>query len=501
MPWTVFMTGPMCLCRYCSCCLWKMNESLTPQSYIRHLKQGLIQELSDMLDPQDGWKKLAVSIKKSTGELRYSQLHIRRFEGLIPKGRSPTAELLFDWGTTNATVNDFVEILIQNNFLAAASLVLPDKVPLATPSASLPEKNDTLIGDSAYKPILQVSNNEHTRHYPDSSSEKETALMVNSSTPPCSSYDSSEINLHNFNYYELMQRTGNFDERPVSDGGSKIGEGGFGIVYRGYINNRMVAVKKLTAALDQHNVSMGELRLQFSQEIKTLAKLKHENLVELLGFSNDGEHPCLVYAYMPNGSLLDRLACLNNTAPLSWNKRCNIAGDTANGLKYLHDNNHIHRDVKSANILLDALFVPKISDFGLSRASSRLTQTMLTEKIVGTTAYMAPEAMRGEITPKSDVFSFGIVLLELITGLPPVDESREPQLLFDIKEEIEDEEMSIEDYIDKKMQDQDSVTIEKMYLTASQCLNEKKNKRPDIKKVNEVLGFNPLCKISANLTA
>ncbi|XP_072407642.1 interleukin-1 receptor-associated kinase 4-like isoform X3 [Chiloscyllium punctatum] len=311
--------------------------------------------------------------------------------------------------------------------------------------------------------------------------------MVNSSTPPCSSYDSSEINLHNFNYYELMQRTGNFDERPVSDGGSKIGEGGFGIVYRGYINNRMVAVKKLTAALDQHNVSMGELRLQFSQEIKTLAKLKHENLVELLGFSNDGEHPCLVYAYMPNGSLLDRLACLNNTAPLSWNKRCNIAGDTANGLKYLHDNNHIHRDVKSANILLDALFVPKISDFGLSRASSRLTQTMLTETIVGTTAYMAPEAMRGEITPKSDVFSFGIVLLELITGLPPVDESREPQLLFDIKEEIEDEEMSIEDYIDKKMQDQDSVTIEKMYLTASQCLNEKKNKRPDIKKVYDSL--------------
>ncbi|XP_078075963.1 interleukin-1 receptor-associated kinase 4 isoform X1 [Mustelus asterias] len=462
-----------------------MSKSLTPQSYIRHLNHGLIRELSDMLDPHDGWRKVAVNIKKPSGEPRYSQLHIRRFEGVIHMGKSPTAELLFDWGTTNVTIHDFVEILIQNHFLAAASLLLPDKVPLAIPPCSLAEF-DNPIHESAHKPLRQVSNNEPT-DYPDSSTEKETVLLVNSSTPPCPSCDCLETNLHNFSYYELMQRTGNFDGRPVLGGGNKIGEGGFGVVYRGYINNRMVAVKKLTAAPDQHNVSMGELKLQFSQEIKTLAKFEHENLVELLGFSNDGEHSCLVYAYMPNGSLLDRLACLDNTAPLSWNTRCSIAQGTANGLKYLHENNHIHRDVKSANILLDGTFVPKVSDFGLTRASSNLAQTMLTEKIVGTTAYMAPEAMRGEITSKSDVFSFGIVLLEIITGLPPVDEHREPQLLLDIKEEIEDEEMAIEDYIDKKMHDWDSVAIEKMYSTACQCLNEKKNKRPDIKKVYDSL--------------
>ncbi|XP_067906613.1 interleukin-1 receptor-associated kinase 4-like isoform X2 [Heterodontus francisci] len=451
-----------------------MSKSLTPKSYIRHLNHGLIQKLSDMLDPQDGWKKLAASIKKPTGEPRYSQLHIRRIEGVIRMGKSPTAELIFDWGTTNTTVHEFVEILIQNHFLAAASLLLPA------------ERTDSPICDSAYKPMLQVSNNEATYCYPDSSSEKQTVLLVNSSNQQCPSYDSLETNLHSYSYYELMQRTGNFDERPVLGGGSKIGEGGFGVVYRGYINNRMVAVKKLTAALDQH-ISMEELKLQFSQEIKTLAKFQHENLVELLGFSNDGEHPCLVYAYMPNGSLLDRLACLDNTAPLSWNTRCSIAKGTANGLKYLHENNHIHRDVKSANILLDDIFVPKISDFGLTRASSHLAQTMLTEKIVGTTAYMAPEAMRGEITPKSDIFSFGVVLLEIITGLPPVDDHREPQLLLDIQEEIDDEEMSIEDYIDKKMPEWDYVAIEKMYLTASQCLNEKKNKRPGIKKVYDSL--------------
>ena len=131
----------------------------------------------------------------------------------------------------------------------------------------------------------------------------------------------------------------------------------------------------------------------------------------------------------------------------------------------------------------------------------------MTSRIVGTTAYMAPEALRGEITPKSDIYSFGVVLLEIITGLPAVDEHREPQLLvterfifsssflfafiiyiyMDIKEEIEDEEKTIEDYIDKKMNDTDSTSIETMYSVASQCLHEKKNKRPDIKKVQQLL--------------
>uniref|UniRef100_UPI00398E628B interleukin-1 receptor-associated kinase 4-like n=1 Tax=Pristiophorus japonicus TaxID=55135 RepID=UPI00398E628B len=459
-----------------------MSESVTPKSYIRSLNHGLIRELSDMLDPQDGWKKLAINIKKPTGEPRYSQLHIRRIEGVIRMGRSPTTELLFDWGTTNTTVHELVEVLIQSNFFAAASLLLPDEVPLALPSCSFAEGIDNRISDPEYKPVIQVSNNEPTHHNSGSSSEKDTVLLVNSSNQQCPDYDSLETNLQSFSYYELMQRTGNFDERPVSAGGSKIGEGGFGVVYRGYINNRMVAVKKLSAA-HQQNVSSEELKLQFIQEIKTLAKCQHENLVELVGFSKDWEHPCLVYAYMPNGSLLDRLHCLDSTAPLSWNTRCSIARGSANGLKYLHENNHIHRDVKSANILLDGKFVPKISDFGLTRASSHLAQTVLTENIVGTTAYMAPEALRGEITPKSDIFSFGVVLLEIITGLPPVDEHREPQLLLDIKEEIDEEEITIEHYVDKKMKDWDSLAIQKMYLTAHQCLNEKKNKRPDIKKV------------------
>ncbi|XP_077790793.1 interleukin-1 receptor-associated kinase 4 isoform X5 [Podarcis muralis] len=235
------------------------------------------------------------------------------------------------------------------------------------------------------------------------------------------------------------------------------------------------------------DVSIEDLKKQFEQEISIMAECQHENLVELLGFSNDSDQPCLVYDYMPNGSLLDRLACLDNTAPIPWETRCKIAYGASNGICFLHENNHIHRDVKSANILLTENFVAKLSDFGLARASVRLTHTILTDRIVGTAAYMAPEALRGEITPKSDIFSFGVVLLEIITGLTPVDENRDPQLLLSIKEEIEDEEKTIQDYVDEKMSSWNIASIEQMYSVACQCLHEKKNRRPDSKTVRQHL--------------
>ncbi|XP_077026742.1 interleukin-1 receptor-associated kinase 4 isoform X2 [Tamandua tetradactyla] len=321
-------------------------------------------------------------------------------------------------------------------------------------------------------PVVPMQNVEQNYMSPDSSSQEDKSLEV------------SNTRFHSFSFYELKNVTNNFDERPLSGGGNKMGEGGFGVVYKGYVNNKTVAVKKLAAMVD---ISTEELKQQFDQEIKVMAKCQHENLVELLGFSSDGEDLCLVYVYMPNGSLLDRLSCLYGTPPLSWHLRCEIAQGAANGISFLHENHHIHRDIKSANILLDESFIAKISDFGLARASEKFAQTVMTSRIVGTTAYMAPEALRGEITPKSDIYSFGVVLLEIITGLPAVDEHREPQLLLDIKEEIEDEEKTIEDYIDMKMNDIDSTSVEIMYSVASQCLHEKKNKRPDIKKVQQLL--------------
>ncbi|XP_032501941.1 interleukin-1 receptor-associated kinase 4 isoform X2 [Phocoena sinus] len=379
-----------------------MNKPITASTYVRCLNLGLIRKLSDFIDPQEGWKKLAVAIKKPSGDDRYNQFHIRRFEALLQTGKSPTCELLFDWGTTNCTVGDLVDLLVQNEFFAPASLLLPDAVPKTVntlPSkvtVTVQQKHMPLYGKDRTS-VISDENTEQNYTPPDSSCPEYRSLEV------------TDTRFHSFSYYELKDVTNNFDERPLSVGGNKMGEGGFGVVYKGYVNNRTVAVKKLAAMVD---ISTEELKQQFDQEIKVMA---------------------------------------------------------------------------NANILLDEDFTAKISDFGLARASEKFAQTVLTSRIVGTTAYMAPEALRGEITAKSDIYSFGVVLLEIITGLPAVDEHREPQLLLDIKEEIEDEEKTIEDYIDMKMNDIDPTSIETMYSVASQCLHEKKNKRPDIKKVQQLL--------------
>ncbi|XP_049429233.1 interleukin-1 receptor-associated kinase 4 [Epinephelus fuscoguttatus] len=445
-----------------------MNNSVTSATYIRRLSYSSLRKLSDFLDPQDRWRDVIVSIRKPNGELRYSQHHVRRFEGVVAQGKSPTVELLADWGTSNSTVGELVDILKSHKLLAAASVLLPVEEavtpvqqlaspPAAKPNSSLPTR---LVGETETQP-------------PADSPHLQPQILLESSEPGFSS----------FLYNELMKITGNFDDRPISDGGCRIGEGGFGTVYRGLLNDKPVAVKKLNAMED---VSLDELRVQFNQEIQTLKVLKHENLVDMVGFSSDGQHPCLVYDLMANGSLLDRLACLEGSPPLSWRRRCLIAEGTARGLEYLHSNHHVHRDVKSANILLDAEFVAKISDFGLTRASAKRTSTtMMTERVVGTRAYMAPEALRGEITPKSDVFSFGVVLLEILSGLRPADENREPQFLMEMRYDIddEDEELTLEDFLDKKMSDWELSQVESIYSLASNCLHDRKNRRPVIKQV------------------
>ncbi|XP_032379467.1 interleukin-1 receptor-associated kinase 4 isoform X2 [Etheostoma spectabile] len=446
-----------------------MNNSGTPATYIRNLSYSLLRKLSDFLDPQDRWKDVIVSIRKPSGELRYSQHHVRRFEGLVAQGKSPTVELLSDWGTSNSTVGELVEILKSHKLLAAASVLLP--VEEAVPPEAQPASPS--VGTNSTLPTRLLEERE-TQPPPASSLPQPRILLK--SEPGHTAFSS-------FLYNELMEITGNFDDRPISDGGHRLGEGGFGTVYKGLLNDKPVAVKKLNAMDD---FSLDELRVQFNQEIQTLKVLKHENLVDMVGFSCDGQHPCLVYALMANGSLLDRLACLEGSPPLSWKQRCLIAEGTASGLEYLHSNHHVHRDVKSANILLDENFQSKISDFGLTRASAKRTSTtMMTERIVGTRAYMAPEALRGEITPRSDVFSFGVVLLEILSGLPPADENREPQFLMEVRYDIddEDEELTLGDFLDKKMSDWELSQVETVYSLGCNCLHDRKNRRPVIKQV------------------
>ncbi|CAN6219107.1 unnamed protein product [Urochloa humidicola] len=206
----------------------------------------------------------------------------------------------------------------------------------------------------------------------------------------------------------LRVATNNFDES------NKLGEGGFGAVYKGDLSGQEVAVKRMSKGSDQ---GLEELR----NELVLVAKLHHKNLVRLEGFCLEEGERLLVYEYMANKSLDTILFDPEEKRLLDWRKRFNIIEGIARGLQYLHEdsqNKIVHRDMKASNVLLDADMNPKIGDFGLARLFGEDQTRDVTSRIVGTFGYMSPEyVLRGQYSTKSDVFSFGILVIEIVTGL------------------------------------------------------------------------------------
>ncbi|CAH9127655.1 unnamed protein product [Cuscuta epithymum] len=211
----------------------------------------------------------------------------------------------------------------------------------------------------------------------------------------------------NYHYRDLKLATRNFNEE------NKIGEGGFGAVYKGTLRNgKEVAIKKLTI---RQSKKVDEL---FESEVKLISNVHHRNLVRLLGCCSTGKQRILVYEYMRKTSL-DRFLFGKGKGSLNWNQRHEIILGTARGLAYLHEEFHvriIHRDVKTNNILLDDDLQPKIADFGLARLLPE-DRSHLSTKCAGTLGYIAPEyAIHGQLSEKVDVYSFGVIVLEIISG-------------------------------------------------------------------------------------
>ncbi|XP_047076705.1 cysteine-rich receptor-like protein kinase 6 isoform X2 [Lolium rigidum] len=195
---------------------------------------------------------------------------------------------------------------------------------------------------------------------------------------------------------------------------NKLGEGGFGTVYKGVLpNGDEIAVKRLS-----QNSTQGVEELK--NELALVAKLKHKNLVRLLGVCLEQQERLLVYELVPNRSLDLILFDAEQRELLDWGRRHKIINGIARGLQYLHEDSElkvVHRDLKASNILLDAEMRPKISDFGLARIFERDQTQAVTNRVIGTHGYMAPEyAMRGNYSVKSDAFSFGVMVVEIVTG-------------------------------------------------------------------------------------
>ncbi|KAL4627847.1 hypothetical protein ACB092_05G195200 [Castanea dentata] len=223
-----------------------------------------------------------------------------------------------------------------------------------------------------------------------------------------------------FSYAELRSATDDFNPS------KKLGEGGFGPVSKGTLSDgRIVAVKQLSVASHQG-------KSQFVTEISTISAVQHRNLVKLYGCCIEGDRRLLVYEYLENGSL-DQALFGKSKLHLDWPTRFSVCLGTARGLAYLHEESRpriVHRDVKASNILIDGELCPKISDFGLAKLYDD-TKTHISTRVAGTIGYLAPEyAMRGHLTEKADVFSFGVVALEILSGRPNSDNSLDTEKTY-----------------------------------------------------------------------
>ncbi|PON88030.1 Mitogen-activated protein kinase kinase kinase [Trema orientale] len=278
---------------------------------------------------------------------------------------------------------------------------------------------------------------------------------------------------HQFTYSEIISITNNFEK--------KVGIGGFGTVYHGYLNDTQVAVKMLSK-------SSAQGYKEFQAEVKILMRVHHRNLTNLIGYCIEGDYMGLIYEYMANGNLGRHLSD-KNAYTLSWEDRMQIAVDAAQGLEYLHHGckpSIIHRDVKTTNILLNEKFQAKLADFGLSRAFPMEGGTHVSTVVAGTLGYLDPEYFKSNwLNEKSDVYSFGVVLLEIITSRPVLEKINDHKSIH-ISQWVEHilENGQIKSIVDPRLRGDFQVNSAwKAVEIATACVSLISNERPTMNQV------------------
>ncbi|XP_050997280.1 interleukin-1 receptor-associated kinase 1 isoform X4 [Acomys russatus] len=386
-------------------------------------------KVMDALEPAD-WCQFAALIVRDQTELR-----------LCERSEQRTASVLWPWINRNARVADLVHILTHLQLLRARDIITAwhPPAPVLPPNPAAPRPSSISAGPEAedWSP-RKLQSSASTFLSPGSQTQSESELLpvpifaslrpplpssAPSSTKPSPESPVSDLQKAQpapfcWPFCEISQGTCNFSEE------LRIGEGGFGCVYRAVMRNTTYAVKRLKEEAD---LEWTVVKQSFLTEVEQLSRFRHPNIVDFAGYCAESGFYCLVYGFLPNGSLEDRLhrqtqAC----SPLSWPQRLDILLGTARAIQFLHQDSPslIHGDIKSSNVLLDERLMPKLGDFGLARFSrfaganpSQSSTVARTCTVRGTLAYLPEEYIKtGRLAVDTDTFSFGVVILETLTG-------------------------------------------------------------------------------------
>lgn len=462
------------------------SSSQSKDLYLYEIPSLERRSLCAVLDELNVWPELAV---KHMGYSKEDLLEVKRAMQL---GNSPSDELITMWGEQNHTITELFILLYRMEQHAAMDSIrnLVDPKYHYLIKTVQPHLSILMSNLKTDRRNLNDRNGNKTNCISEKKLNCQPEMLSNSNNEDSiTSYDSKSnlesLNLKNVNeyastipqidYQELADATDNWSSKKI------LGKGGFGTVFRGKWKNTFFAIKRI----EYHGTGTAEAnKIQIQQslnELKYLNSCRHDNILPLYGYSINGKEPCLVYQLMA-GSLEQSLTSTEEP-PLSCSQRLNIAQGTARGLQYLHtfrEKPLIHGDIKPANILLDQCNQPKIGDFGLAREGpNALNSSMEVSRVYGTKPYLPVEFLGYKsLSTKVDTYSFGVVLLELVTGLRAYDKFRQHKFLTRHVLAVGDDEA----LMDKKLTiTPEAVKICRNLISLGKiCIAEKPEQRPEM---------------------
>ncbi|XP_044729292.1 serine/threonine-protein kinase pelle-like [Chrysoperla carnea] len=492
------------------------------EEYIYNLSPTIQRNLCQILDQNDIWEKLCI-------EMQYNSATLELIKKEKSNGKSPTNELLIQWGSQlNHTITELFHLLSKLKLYSAMNLLksyvhpkfhrmireegdlvqkFRDSVKInnnekeieALQNRIATSKNEIRCKCQKMKEIPQTYDTKDDNFSTSASDDKIQNVKPEDLTP--ASRDTPivkpEVLTPHIDYNELTEATNNWDPKLI------LGKGGFGTVYEGEWKWTKVAVKRLQTNSKQ------DLRIELEQSLRELIFLnqyKHDNILSVYAYSMSGDFPCLVYQYMPGNNLDKVLHPKNNETDklhegielspktFHWARRLNIATGVARGLHFLHtvgEKPLIHGDIKPANILLDSCNQPKIGDFGLAREGPKNGYTHIeVSRVFGTKPYLPSDFLRNKhMSTKVDTYSYGVVLFEICIGLnayipPPVSN---PNACKYLKDYVLENENNILELIDKRCPSENSYIYPILMNIGKRCVSIKAKDRPEMKEILEEL--------------